>query len=60
MRRERTGHKQAQQRIREVGARASKNTMGLSLRMADFSSAFAFAGVLQATSCTPVDGGRAA
>ena len=31
----------------------SKNTMGLSLRIADFSSAFAFAGVLQATSCTP-------
>jgi hypothetical protein len=30
--------------------RTSKNTMGLSLRMADFSSAFAFAGVLQATS----------
>jgi len=28
--------------------------MGLSLRIADFSSAFAFAGVLQATSCTPV------
>ena len=34
--------------------RTSKKTMGLSLRMADFSSAFAFAGVLQATSCTPV------
>jgi hypothetical protein len=27
--------------------------MGLSLRMADLSSAFALAGVLHATSCTP-------
>lgn len=34
--------------------RTSKNTMGLSLRMADFRSAFAFAGVLHATSWTPV------
>ena len=33
----------------------SKNTIGLSLRIADFSSALAFAAVLQATSCTPAD-----
>ena len=36
-----------------VRERASKNTTGLSLRMALFSSAFALAGVLQATSWTP-------
>lgn len=40
--------------------RASKKTTGLSLRMADFRSAFAFAGVLHATSWTPARRGRTA
>jgi len=42
------------QRCEQLGGKlASKKTTGLSLRIADLSSAFAFAGVLQATSCTP-------
>jgi hypothetical protein len=39
--------------LTECTCLTSKKTIGLSLRMADLSSAFAFAGVLQATSCTP-------
>jgi hypothetical protein len=41
------------QSLQAPGRRTSKKTTGLSQRMALLSSAFAFAGVLHATSCTP-------